>query len=71
MIIYRPIAPLTAGRTGLKSALAAMALTAVLGTTWQLSGETPGTQEGCGNTGKLNGHPVESPLDRRYSPIYR
>lgn len=35
MIVYRPIAPLATGRTGLKSALAAMALTAVLGTAWQ------------------------------------
>ncbi|GIU54391.1 hypothetical protein [Arthrobacter sp. NicSoilC12] len=45
MIIYRPIAPLTTGRTGLKPALAAMALTAVLGTAWQAaapeSSETP------------------------------
>jgi hypothetical protein len=31
MITYRPIAPLTTGRTGLMPALAAMALTAVLG----------------------------------------
>ena len=45
MIIYRPIAPLTAGRTGLKAALAAMALTAVLGTTWQDADETSGTPE--------------------------
>jgi hypothetical protein len=39
MIIYRLIAPLTPGRPGLGSALAAMALTAVLGTTWQVPGE--------------------------------
>jgi|GEM_PF-2256284 len=52
MIIYRPIAPLTTGRTGLKSALAAMALTAVLGTTWQLSSETPGTQDSAETAGK-------------------
>ncbi len=45
MIIYRPIAPLTAGRTGLKSALVAMALAAVLGTTWQVSNETLGTHD--------------------------
>ncbi|MFE4226557.1 hypothetical protein ACFRJ8_01575 [Arthrobacter sp. NPDC056886] len=45
MIIYRPIAPLTAGHTGLKSALLAMALTAVLGTTWQDSSEMSGTQD--------------------------
>lgn len=39
MIIYRPIAPLTVGRSGLMSALAAMASTAVIGTsTWQRSG---------------------------------
>jgi hypothetical protein len=46
MIIYRPIAPLTIGRPGLTSALAAMALTAVLGTIWQVSNESsvaPGT----------------------------
>lgn len=52
MIIYRPIAPLTAGTGGLRSALAAMALTAVLGTsTWDaeqpgpsaIPGEAPGT----------------------------
>lgn len=45
MIIYRPIAPLTTARTGLKAALAAMALTAVLGTTWQDSNETSETPE--------------------------
>ncbi|WP_426979411.1 hypothetical protein ACQCSU_09065 [Pseudarthrobacter sp. O4] len=45
MIIYRPIAPLTTGRTGLKSALAAMALTAVLGTTWQVSKESSAAPE--------------------------
>lgn len=37
MITYRPVAPLTTGRPGLASAFAAMALTAVLGTTWQVS----------------------------------
>ncbi len=43
MIIYRPIPPLTTGRTGLKAALVAMAWTAVLGTTpWQVSNETSG-----------------------------
>lgn len=45
MIIYRPNAPLTTGRTGLISALAAMALTAVLGTTWQASNESPGARD--------------------------
>jgi hypothetical protein len=45
MIIYRPVAPLTTGRTGLRSALFAMALTAVLGTSWQGSGEVPGPQD--------------------------
>jgi hypothetical protein len=50
MIIYRPIAPMATGPTGLKSALAAMALTAVLGTTWQFSSETPGTQERTAET---------------------
>lgn len=45
MIIYRPIAPLTTGRTGLKSALVAMALAAVLGTTWQGSSDASGTPE--------------------------
>lgn len=46
MIIYRPIAPLTTGRPGLKSALAAMALTALLGTTtWQVSNDSSGTPE--------------------------
>ncbi len=45
MIIYRPIAPLTTGRTGLRSALAAMALTAVLGTSWQISNELSGAGE--------------------------
>jgi hypothetical protein len=37
MIIYRPVAQLTTGRPGLASAFAAMALTAVLGTFWQVS----------------------------------
>ena len=45
MIIYRPIAPLTTGRTGLRSALAAMALTAVLGTNWQMSNDSSGARE--------------------------
>ncbi|GAA2136092.1 hypothetical protein [Arthrobacter humicola] len=45
MIVYRPIPPLTAGGTGLKAALVAMALTAVLGTTWQVPGDKSGTQE--------------------------
>ena len=45
MIIYRPIAPLTAGRTGFKSALLAMALAAVLGPTWQLSNESKGARD--------------------------
>lgn len=45
MIIYRPIAPLTAGHTGLKSALVAMAWAAVLGTAWQVSNESPGPQD--------------------------
>jgi hypothetical protein len=40
MIAYRPVAPLTTGRPGLVSAFAAMALTAVLGTTWQVSNES-------------------------------
>ncbi|SFU03039.1 hypothetical protein [Arthrobacter sp. ov118] len=40
MIAYRPVAPLTTGRPGLVSAFAAMALTAVLGTTWQRANET-------------------------------
>lgn len=44
MIIYRPIAPLTTGRTGLRSALAAMALTAVLDASWQISNESPGAK---------------------------
>jgi hypothetical protein len=39
MIAYRPVAPLTTGRPGLVSAFAAMALTAVLGTTWHVSNE--------------------------------
>ena len=42
MIIYRPIAPLTTGRPGLKSTLAAMALTAVLGTVWQDPNDSSG-----------------------------
>lgn len=53
MITYRPIAPLTTGRPGLTSALAAMALTAVLGTTWQISNESSAapdiTAETAGN----------------------
>jgi hypothetical protein len=53
MIIYRPIAPLPTGRPGFVSALAAMALTALLGPTWQVSNElsaTPGvTPETAGN----------------------
>lgn len=40
MIVYRPVAPLTPGRPGLVSTLAAMALTVVLGTTWQIPIET-------------------------------
>lgn len=54
MIIYRPVAPLTTGRPGLGSAFAAMALTAVLGTTWQVSNKPPAapakTGEPAGNT---------------------
>lgn len=45
MIIYRPNVPLTTGRTGLIPALAAMALTAVLGTTWQVPNESPGAAD--------------------------
>jgi len=45
MIIYRPIAPLTAGRTGLRSALVAMALAAVLGTSWHVSTDMSGAQD--------------------------
>jgi hypothetical protein len=45
MIIYRPVAPLTAGRPELKSALAAMALTAFLGTSWQVSRDVGAAQE--------------------------
>lgn len=51
MIIYRPIAPLTAGRTGLRSALAAMALTAVLGTPWQVSNESSVAPDATAETG--------------------
>jgi hypothetical protein len=36
MIAYRPSAPLDTGPPGLGPALAAMALTAALGTTWQI-----------------------------------
>ena len=50
MIIYRPIAPLTTGRTGLTSALAAMALTAVLGTTWQVSNESSAAPDATAET---------------------
>lgn len=55
MIIYRPVAPLTTGsRPGLASAVAAMALTAVLGTTWQVSKAPSAAQdkpaEPTGNT---------------------
>ncbi|MET4093826.1 hypothetical protein [Arthrobacter sp. UYCu712] len=50
MIIYRPIAPLTTGRTGLMPALAAVALTAVLGTTWQDSDEFSGPSDITGET---------------------
>jgi hypothetical protein len=53
MIAYRPVAPLTTGRPGLMSALAAMALTAVLGTIWQVSNESSAapdkTAESAGN----------------------
>lgn len=56
MIVYRPIAPLATGRTGLKSALAAMALTAVLGTAWQAaapeSSETPEITSKAAYTGE-------------------
>ncbi len=48
MIIYRPIAPLTTGRTGLMPALAAMALAAVLGTAWQDSVESSGAADNTG-----------------------
>lgn len=54
MITYRPVVPLTTGRPGLVSAFAAMALTAVLGTTWQVSGGPSAapdkTGEPTGNT---------------------
>ena len=39
------IAPLTAGRTGLRSALVAMALAAVLGTSWHVSTDMSGAQD--------------------------
>lgn len=45
MIAYRPVAPLTTGRPGLVAAFAAMALTAVLGTTWQVSNEPSAAPE--------------------------
>lgn len=67
MIIYRPIAPLTTGRTGLKAALAAMALTAILGTTWQVSDESSGPQESTAESAS-NAHPAgESPTRRSSS----
>lgn len=41
MIVYRPIAPLTVGSSGLMSALVAMASTAVIGSpTWKNAGGT-------------------------------
>jgi hypothetical protein len=42
MIAYRPIAPLALGRSGLMPAVAAIAVTALFGTTWQGWNE-PGT----------------------------
>jgi hypothetical protein len=50
MIIYRPIAPLTTGSTGLRSALVAMTLTAVLGTAWQVSTESSGATDASAAT---------------------
>ncbi len=49
MIVYRPIAPLTVGSSGLMSALVAMASTAVIGSpTWQNPGGTAyGTSHGA------------------------
>jgi hypothetical protein len=53
MIAYRPIAPLDTGPPGLGSALAAMALTAARGTTWQIPNESSpapkNTAETAGN----------------------
>ncbi len=53
MIVYRPIAPLTLGSSGLMSTLAAMVSTAVIGTpSWQNSGDPSegAVPEGTGNT---------------------
>jgi len=51
MIIYRPVAPLAVGRSGLKPALAAMAMAAVLGTgSWQALTEAPGTPDAAAET---------------------
>jgi hypothetical protein len=41
MIAYRPVAPLTPGRSGLVPAVMAMALAAVLGTSKEGSQEAP------------------------------
>ncbi len=52
MIVYRPIAPLTLGRSGLMSTLAAMVSTAVIGApSWQNPGNPSqgAVPEGTGN----------------------
>ena len=64
MIIYRPIAPLTTGRPGLKSALAAMALTALLGTTWQVSNDSSGTPETTAESAR-NTYPAAADPNRQ------
>jgi hypothetical protein len=52
MIIYRPIAPLTAGHPGLVSALAAMALAAVFGPGWQTGNEPTAAPDASGETAR-------------------
>jgi hypothetical protein len=52
MIIYRPIAPLSTGHPGLVSALAAMALAAVLGPGWHAGNEPSAAPDATGETAR-------------------
>jgi hypothetical protein len=63
MITYRPIAPLTTGRSGLMSAFAAMAMTAALGTTWQVSDESSAAPDVAAETAG-NADPVATGRNR-------
>jgi hypothetical protein len=63
MIAYRPVAPLTPGRSGLVPAVMAMALAAVLGTSKEGSQEASATPACTATAG--NAHPVGTDVNQR------